>query len=261
MAMTASIIANEGDVFGRLKVLVLRAANKSGAYYHLCLCDCGKEKLIMSSNLTRGKSKSCGCLSKEITSARASTHGKSKSAEYATWSRIWARCTNPRLERWEQYGGRGIKVSEEWRDFERFYEDMGDRPSSKHSIGRIDNDGGYCKENCRWETAIEQGSNTSRNVFIEHDGARLTIAQWSRKLGMDYSVIIQRYRSGFPTDQIFQGGNLKTRPITVGDVTKLVTGWMKDIPIPISSFYHFKRKGLSDEEIVRRYLKDPKASE
>ena len=79
------------------------------------------------------------------------THGKSKSIEYMTWNRMLTRCYNPLVEKYKRYGARGIKVCDEWKLFVNFYKDMGDRPDEFHSLGRIDNDGNYCKENCRWD--------------------------------------------------------------------------------------------------------------
>lgn len=243
-----------GDVFGRLTVIHPRAAVKHKAYHHLCRCECGTEKLIMASNLTLGKSKSCGCLSREVTGKRATTHGMSKSDEYATWNRMWSRCTNPIVDRYPNYGGRGISVCKEWESFEQFYADMGAKPSKAHSIGRIDNDANYCKENCRWETALEQGANISTNVFIEHDGLRLTVSQWARKLGISVGTLQQRRRAGMPIERMFDAEHLTKRHITVDGLTKLTTEWMRDAGIPISSFYHWQRKGLSKEDIVRKYL-------
>lgn len=244
----------EGDVFGRLTVIAPRVAVIQKAYHHLCRCECGTEKLIMTSNLTLGKSKSCGCLSREVTGRRASTHGMSKTPEYMTWSRMWRRCTCPSVERYPQYGGRGISVCDDWGSFENFYRDMGPKPSPKHSIGRINNDGNYCKSNCRWETQEEQSSNTSTNVFLEHDGIRLTIAQWARRLGISANAIQQRQRVGMPIERILEPAHLSKRSITVDGVTKLTTEWMRDADIPISSFYHHQRKGMSKEDIVRKYL-------
>ncbi|MEO8641870.1 hypothetical protein [Pseudomonas sp.] len=242
-----------GDIFHRLTVLAVRAEFKGGCYRHLCRCECGNEKMIGASNLELGKSKSCGCLSRETTSKRATTHGMSKRDEYQVWNRMWNRCTNPKIERYPQYGGRGISVCDEWKSFESFYADMGDKPSPSHSIGRIDNNGNYCKANCRWETAKEQGANTSRSIFIEIDGVRLSVPEWADKLGMNQDVIRQRVHAGVSPGKLLAKENLKEKVITVDGVSKLTTEWMKCLAIPISSFYYLSRKGLSREDIVRKY--------
>lgn len=244
-----------GEIFGRLTVTSPKSGYRHNTWYHTVKCECGVMREVAHSNLVLGKSKSCGCLSREITGKRAATHGMSKSPEYMTWNRMWSRCTNPVVDRYPLYGGRGIAICKEWEKFESFYADMGPKPSAKHSIGRIDNDGNYCKENCRWETAEEQQSNTSTNVFIEHEGVRLTISQWSRRIGVSAATLHQRQRAGMPVDKILEKENLTKRAITVDGETKLTVEWMRYAKIPISSFYHWQRKGMSKEDIVRKYLK------
>ncbi|MDB5937503.1 MAG: uncharacterized protein JWQ01_4847 [Massilia sp.] len=243
-----------GNKFGRWTVGEINAQVKKGAYYHLCKCDCGKEKLVASSNLAGGKSSSCGCLNRELARTRVTTHGLSKTVEYMTWNRMWTRCTNPKTDRYANYGGRGITVCDRWKSFENFFEDMGVRPSDNHSIGRKENDGPYSPNNCAWETEEEQNSNKSTSRFIEFDGRRLTVSQWASETGISAGLIIHRLNEGIPPPKLFAEGSLSIRPITVDGVTKGTVEWMRDAGIPISSFYHFQRKGLTKEEIVRKYL-------
>lgn len=104
---------------------------------------------------------------------------------YYIWCSIKQRCTNPNVKNYHRYGGRGVTMCEEWmNDFEAFAKDMGPRPSSRHSIERIDNDKGYCKENCKWATREEQSSNQCYTVFYEYKGEKLSETQWARKLGI-----------------------------------------------------------------------------
>lgn len=241
-----------GDIFTRLTVVKVDYMHKEGHYYHLCLCSCGKEKIIAQSNLLKGKSKSCGCISIENARNRA-THGMSKTDIYQTWNRMWSRCTNPIVDRYKNYGGRGITVCDEWKNFENFFADMGDKPTRKHSLGRIDNNKNYCKENCRWETPIEQANNTSTNRFIEIDGERKTISQWARQYGLDAPLIWQRYERGVRPPELFSTENFNEKYIIHNGVRKLTTQWMKDSKIPISSFYLMKRKGLTDQQIIQKY--------
>ncbi len=244
----------EGQKFGRFTVLEVRSQSKHGAYYHLCLCECGVKKLVSSSNLELGKTKSCGCLAKELTGNRARSHGMSKTPEYQTWSRMWSRCTNPIVDRYPQYGGRGIKVCEEWSSFEVFYADMGRKHTTRHSIGRIDNDKGYCKDNCRWETTAQQSVNTTRNVFIDVQGKRQTVSQWADEKGICQSKLRHRIKNGISGNALFSQKSLVAIPIEVDGVTKLTTEWMRDASIPISSFYLHIRKGMTKEDIIRKYL-------
>lgn len=244
-----------GQRFSRLLVLKDKTSIKHSAYMCLCVCDCGVTKEYSRSNVRLGKSKSCGCLAREKTSEVSRTHGMSKAAVYGVWNRMWSRCTNPTVDRFHRYGGRGIMVCERWAKFENFLADMGDLPSPEHSIGRIDNDGNYEPSNCRWETKAEQQNNTSRSVFIEWIGERKTVTEWAKVLGIPYSTLSQRISAGMPIEKAMCSNpdGLVKKYIEVDGVSKTTTQWMADLSIPISSFYHFKRKGLTDVEVIRRY--------
>lgn len=249
--MARRVHASDGDVFGRLTIV--RSNFKIGAdYYHFCRCQCGVEKNFSRSNVELGKSKSCGCLSRE-TPGKSRTHGMSKTAEYQVWNRMWNRCTNPIVERYPNYGGRGISVCSRWRNFINFFEDMGAKPGPEYSIGRIDNDAGYSKENCRWETPKQQASNTSRTVFMETGNGRVSVIELSEKMTVSIDSLRQRVRSGMSAERCLADENLNQKYITVDGEKRLTTEWMKLLPIPISSFYHHKRKGLSPEQIVSMY--------
>lgn len=238
-----------GQRFSRLVVI-----EDLGGGYIRCECDCGVVKSFYRQNVVRQKSKSCGCLSKEKASDRA-THGMSKTKVYFVWNRMWSRCTNPKIDRYPRYGGRGITVCERWKRFEAFFEDMGDIPSPGHSIGRIDNDGNYEPGNCRWETKEEQKINTSKTVYLEHHGVRKSLIEWVDGGLLSRDTAYQRINAGMDSERVLEQRNLTKRPITVGGVTKLTTEWMKSVPIPISSFYKCIRAGLTEEEVVRKYQK------
>ena len=150
-----------GCIFGKL--LVIKEASKtdkSRQKFWWCRCSCGNEKEIGGHSLRRGAIVSCGCFGKSQRKKSNTIHGKWKSAEYKTWDSMIQRCTNPNRVSYKNYGGRGIEVCIAWFDFERFFCDMGEKPSVNYSIERINNDLGYYKENCRWATSSEQSQNT-----------------------------------------------------------------------------------------------------
>lgn len=106
------------------------------------------------------------------------------------------RCLNPQSRDYTRYGGRGIRICDRWNDFALFLDDMGCRPSPDHSLDRIDNNGDYCPENCRWATDIEQANNKRINKYYEHDGRILTMKQWADEYGINYQALVDRLEKG-----------------------------------------------------------------
>lgn len=130
------------------------------------------------------------------------THGLGKPPEYSVWAGIKRRCYNPQTERYARYGGRGIVMCDAWRDsFAAFFADMGCRPSLDHEIDRIDADGPYAKENCRWATRVEQANNKTNNHRVTCRGETLTLAQWGRRVTLSPITILKRLTRGFTPEQ------------------------------------------------------------
>ncbi len=131
-------------------------------------------------------------------------HGMSRSPEHRTWCKMIERCYNPNHEHYAYYGGRGITICDRWRhSFLNFYSDMGPRPSSKHSIERINNAGGYEPNNCKWATNLEQ-SNNKRNTFtVTYLSETKGISEWCRLLGLSYAATKKRILRGWSPDRAF----------------------------------------------------------
>ncbi len=129
------------------------------------------------------------------------THGMRNSPEYGVWAGMLNRCRNPRVRCYPNYGGRGIKVCDRWLKFENFFADMGSRIDGM-TIERINNNGDYTHENCRWAKPIEQYRNRRDNVYLTFQNRTLTLAEWGRALGFPETLVRDRRRAGWPVDRI-----------------------------------------------------------
>jgi len=183
--------------FGRYTVIKkLRGKGKKDSLW-LCVCDCGNVREVMGGNLRRGTSKSCGCLQKELIAKRTLTHGLSNTAEYYSYQSMKSRCYNEKTKEYPNWGGRGIVVCPRWLEgFENFFKDMGERPTSEHSLDRIDVNGNYCKENCRWGTDEQQHRNMRTNNWVEYEGEKLVVMDWAKRFGIPQATLDQRLRRG-----------------------------------------------------------------
>lgn len=178
-----------------------RRTGNGTARQYKCACDCGNEKIVVSCSLKAGKTQSCGCLHKEILRGRMLVHGHSsgsvRTPEHSAWHSLRQRCNNPSNRKYQDYGG---KVCERWNSFSAFFADMGVKPSAKHSVGRINNDGDYCPDNCRWETPSQQANNCRSNRLVTFKGKTLNIKQWSREVGISYTALLARFKRGWDAE-------------------------------------------------------------
>ena len=168
------------------------------------------------------------------------TRDEGTSRMYQTWLSMKARCLNPSHQSYARYGGRGVTVCEKWvNSFESFYRDVGDPPSLKHTLDRIDNDRGYEPSNVRWATRKEQSNNISTNVWVEYDGKRMTWAQWADYLDVPYSLLMARVRKRRPIEEILKPRQNRkySEPITFDGKSMPLRDWAKVTGIKYQTLY------------------------
>jgi hypothetical protein len=183
-----------GEKYNRLTLLEeveSTVAPNCGKVYRrvLAKCDCGKVKVYNLNHVRGGFTKSCGCYCVEQTIKKCRTHGMKNTPTYSSWLAMKARCTNEKHDAYHNYGGRNISVCERWFKFEHFLEDMGVRPGLEYSIDRIDVNGNYCKENCKWSTDKEQNWNRRNNLFFQYQGEKLNLYEIAEKLNTTYGAL------------------------------------------------------------------------
>lgn len=187
-----------GKTFGRLYVTKDYIKDKSSRRKYLCKCECGNEIYVTSSHLTSRHTTSCGCKAKEsknLLGDLSRTHGMTDTRLYVIWIEMKRRINNKSDISYSRYGGRGITYCEEWEKFEPFYDwAMYNGYDDSLTLDRINVNGNYCPENCRWTTKKEQANNTRRNVFIEYNGERKTITQWAEEYHIGISTLYNRYK-------------------------------------------------------------------
>jgi hypothetical protein len=231
-----------GKRYGRLVIVSkkkkVKYAKTRTALVVECICDCGNIFKTKLRYIRSGKTNSCGCFKKEQLRKYWNTkkertkkiksiikkykkllkkffqyrkkhfikkHGMSGTPEYRRWTSIKYRCYNKNCRKYNMYGGRGIKMCDEWlNSFEKFRKDMGCRPSAKHSIDRIDNNGDYTPENCRWATPKEQARNKRDTVYISFKGETLPLVEWAERKNISPSNIRYKYSKGLSIEEIFK---------------------------------------------------------
>lgn len=200
-----------GDRFGRLLV-VAHAESQSNKARLKCKCDCGAFTIARACHLRSGRVRSCGCLRVETSRRLATKHGLSRMVpEHGVWMRLIRRCEDPNNKSYSRYGGRGIVVCDRWRaDFAAFFADMGHRPSPKHSIDRIDNNGNYQPGNCRWATATEQSRNRRSTVMLRYQGEVACLREWSQRLDIAETSMRRKVRAGWSLERIASERTLRT---------------------------------------------------
>jgi len=176
-----------------------------------CLCECGNEVIVNPRGLRFGTTRSCGCYMREQVTKANRTHGESNwvrnTPEYRAWCHMKGRCNDERDKSYPDYGGRGIRVCDEWQEnYKAFLDAIGRRPSPTHSLDRIDVNGNYQPGNVRWATRKRQNNNTRANRFIDFGGERLTLSEWSDRTGIGSSTIAYRIKAGWAVEHALTMG-------------------------------------------------------
>lgn len=194
-----------GRRFGQLEVIGKGA--RSGRPLWACRCDCGASVQARSGDLTMGKTTRCrSCRDRFAKNRHGYTSARGPSPTYRSWQSMKQRCINPSATHYHRYGGRGITVCDRWREsFVNFLADMGERPSLAHTIDRLDNDGPYSPENCRWATRHEQtrrGHRVLANIRpLTHEGETLSVAEWAERKGIRPQTLALRLRRGWSVER------------------------------------------------------------
>lgn len=200
------LIDLSGYASGNAVVLHRTTAKSSSKQAHwLCRCNCGASFVSSGENIRKSAAFSCGCQRGANISAAKERHGEAsiarKTTEYRVWASARSRTSNLNNPAWKDYGGRGICMDERWHSFEMFLADMGRRPSPKHTLDRINNDGPYSRDNCRWATKKQQARNRRSSTKLEFGGETKTIAEWAEIKGINGQTLTTRLRDGWTLDR------------------------------------------------------------
>jgi hypothetical protein len=196
-----------GQRFGRYTVIAFAGSVRAKGYRGtrrtwLCRCDCGNERVVPTCNLRTGNSKSCGCYKRERTSELSKKYVHGNTRANVAWYSMRSRCTKPKSAFYSYYGGRGIKVCDRWlNDFEQFYADMGDCPEG-YSLERLDVNGDYSPENCKWIPIADQGLNKRNTVRVEYGGKSVPLIELARRFDLPARKLHRAYKElGMPIEE------------------------------------------------------------
>lgn len=224
-SVSRKIVVLTGQRFGNLLVVSSFAKHAHKTFW-LCKCDCGTWVVRQTTRLRKGVSlQSCGCLTKSAQLASVIKHGQSSTSEYHSYISARQRCQNPKSQQFRHYGERGIEFR--FNSFEEFYAELGSRPSPKHSLDRINNDGHYEKGNVRWATTVEQSENRRISRTLTWQGETLSIDKWAERLQVSRATLDSRMRQGWSTEQILtistEGRHRKRAVTTQEDTLQEIT--------------------------------------
>jgi len=203
-----------GRIFGRLTVVKKDNSTNGGKTKLICICECGKTLSVLKSSLVTNKTKSCGCLRKEVCKNNCKTkHRMSNTRLFYIWSGMKSRCYYKNNVAYSSYGKRNISVCKEWKDNFVSFKDwaLKNGYADNLTIDRIDNNGDYEPNNCRWATYTQQENNRSNNTKVTIGKETYTLAEWSRKIGICSATISNRLKSGWSDSELFIKPNFNNK--------------------------------------------------
>jgi hypothetical protein len=257
-----------GCIFGRLTAISRQYQGEDGAWYWLCKCECGNEIICNLGRLNSGNTKSCGCLKRDTTSSLMRKHGMTKTKLGVVFKGIKQRCSNPKHIGYKNYGGRGIYVCEEWLNNSSLFFEWAAESGYEEGlvIDRIDNDGPYSPENCRWVTPAKNSYNKRDTLFLTFNGRTLAVSEWAEELNINSKTIASRIRAGYTAEEALSTSFLKSGPrigappiyksfetkkrLTYKGETKTIKEWAFALGLKTSTIYYRISRGYSIEEIL-----------
>lgn len=189
-----------GQRFNRWTVIKTDSKRQRQHSLSECVCICGTVRNVRTDQLLSGHSKSCGCWKKESAKRRTTKHGLCNTLAYNSWTAMMERCYNENHVSYRAYGGRGISVDSRWHSVENFYADMGERPSKKFSLERLNINGDYCKSNCKWGTSEEQNNNRRNTLYISFKGKTAPLVLLAKAFNMPSELVRDRLRYGWSVE-------------------------------------------------------------
>jgi len=236
------------------KLTVIREVDRPGKeLFYECLCECGNTKVIRGRDVRRGHTESCGCNFQESIKKVRTTHGMSFTRPHRAYQNMRKRCDNPNNKSYKDYGGRGITYCDEWKTFEGFWNDMQEGYVDNLSLDRIDYNGNYCKENCRWVDMKTQANNTRSNRLIAYNGETLTLSETAEKYNIKYGLLLGRLHLGWDIEKAITQPAHTNEELTYKGITKTVHEFAADYGMT----YHQLKKRLMRGWDIERALTQP----
>lgn len=241
-----------GKKFGKLTGIEYIGKNKAGWSVWLFQCDCGNLVEKHGTSVTTGHTTSCGC----ARVAPSKTHGLSSTSEYGSHANMLRRCSDTENAMYPRYGGRGIAVCDRWLGadgFLNFLSDMGEKPTRKHTLERVDNDKGYSPDNCVWATKKEQGQNRSTTKLITVDGVTKSQSAWDQSKGSSINIVGDRIRRGWDAEAAVKTPVAQyTRDLTLNGETHSLHAWENKMHLGHGTISHRLKQGWSIEDAINK---------